>query len=202
MPKREIHFLHSGASSSPPHIRELHSYICDGSEGIIEFDGHYYLSNGSETPLYLQSSKSLPTKEIIFTQLLSDTPKYVTRAPHPYQPLELVPSHSSQNIEYVSYDVLEENLYLIEIYRRKIVECTDQISTIEDEDGEEMKVCFFPTARQRLYFRVLETNPSGARLSELRDILENEEKKRLDLYYATQRASYRGVTIDRQTQSN
>ena len=65
-----------------------------------------------------------------------------------------------------------------------------------------MNVCFFPTARQRLYFRVLETNPSGARLNELRNILENEEKKRLDLYYATQRASYRGVTIDRQTQSN
>jgi hypothetical protein len=32
----------------------------------------------------------------------------------------------------------------------------NEISEIDDEDGETMKVCFFPTNRIRLWFRVLE----------------------------------------------
>jgi len=197
MPKREITFIHCGG---PPYVSELYSYTCDGSEGIIEFDGYYRLNDG-EDDVY-KSCKSLPSKELFIEQILSDTPKYVSRAPHPWQPLELDPSHSSQNIEYVSYDILEDNLYLIEVYRRETIECTNQISTIEDEDGEEMNVCFFPTDRQRIYFRVLETNMPHARFVELREMLEKQETERYNAYYASQRASYRGVTIDRQTQSN
>ena len=44
--------------------------------------------------------------------------------------------------------------YTIEIYKRIIHESTDKISEIE-EDGEPMRVCFFPTNRQTIYFRIL-----------------------------------------------
>ncbi len=197
MPKREVEFERCGG---PPYVSELYSYTCDGSEGIIEFDGYYRLNDGEGD--YYKSYKSLPSKELFCTRLVSDTPKYVTRALNPWQPLELDPSHSSQNIEYVSYDILETNLYLIEVYRRETIECTNQISTIEDEDGEEMNVCFFPTDHQRIYFRVLETNMPNERFFELRDMLEKQEKDRMNAYYTSQRATYRGVTIDRQTQTN
>lgn len=196
MPKREIQFLHCGR---PPYIRELISYTCDGSEGIIEFDGYYYLYDEEDD--YYNWCKTLPAKEIFFAQLHSDTPKYVTRTRQPWQPLELDPAHSSkEEITYLTYDVLELDIYLVEVYKREIVECTNRISRMQDDDGEEMNVCFSPTNRQRLYFRVLEANPTSERLRELEDMIEKEEKDRMDQYYAEQRASYRGVTIDRQTQ--
>jgi hypothetical protein len=50
-----------------------------------------------------------------------------------------------------------EYLYAdVEVERREKGEPTDSYSTIDDGDGEEMNICFFPTAIQRLYFRVLE----------------------------------------------
>jgi hypothetical protein len=189
--------------NTPPFIRELFSYRNDGSEGMIEFDGYYRINDGTNE-MY-KSCKSLPSREIFFEQLYSDTPKYVTRPQWKYQVLENfvvepVDSNPPQEITYATYDLLEQNVYLVEIYRREIVECTDQISTIEDEDGEPMRVCFSPTDRQRIYFRVLEVNPTGARIDELKRDIEKEETDRMNQYYAEQRASYRGVTIDRQTQ--
>lgn len=197
MPKRDVMFTHCGG---PPHIRELHSYTCDGSEGIIEFDGYYRLNDGTDD-CYV-SCKSLPAKEIISAQLLSDTPRIVSRPNRSSHVIELDSYTTFENMSYTSYDILEDNLYLIEVYRRETIECTNQISTIEDEDGEEMNVCFFPTDRQRLYFRVLEIISSNTRFVELRDILEKQDSDRMNAYYASQRAAYRGVAIDRQTQSN
>jgi hypothetical protein len=196
MPKRDIQFLHCGR---PPYIRELVSYTCDGSEGIIEFDGYYRLNDGTDE--MHASCKSLPAREIFFAQLHSDTPRYVTRTRQPWQPLELDPAHSSkEEITYLTYDLLEQDVYIVEVYKREIIECTDQISTIEDEDGEPMRVCFTPTDRQRIYFRVLEVNPTNERIDEVQRVIEKEEKDRMNQYYAEQRASYRGVTIDRQAQ--
>jgi hypothetical protein len=68
------------------------------------------------------------------------------------QKLRMTYRHTTgQNREVVEY------LYAdVEVYRREKGKATDSYSTIEDDDGEEMNVCFFPTAIQRLYFRVLE----------------------------------------------
>ena len=55
-----------------------------------------------------------------------------------------------------SCNILEYKEYIIEIYRRVIHESTDKISEIED-DGVPMSVCFFPTDKQTIYFRILET---------------------------------------------
>jgi hypothetical protein len=54
------------------------------------------------------------------------------------------------------YNIIEEYMYLIEIYKRVIHESTDKYTEIE-EDGMPMKVCFFPTNKQTIYFRILET---------------------------------------------
>ena len=196
MPKREVEFVHCGR---PPYIRELHSYTCDGSEGIIEFDGYYRLNDGDDD--FYEHCKSLPSKELICTLLLSDTPRIVPRL-YPSHLVDICASDSSEVQTCLSYSILEQNTHLIEVYRRETIECTNQISRIEDEDGEEMNVCFFPTDRQRLYFRVLETNMPNERFIELRDIIEKTEKDRQNAYYASKRAVYPGVSIDRQTQSN
>jgi hypothetical protein len=45
--------------------------------------------------------------------------------------------------------------YEVEFYRREIIKNTNAYSTIEEDDGTEMNVCFFPTDRQRVYFKVL-----------------------------------------------
>jgi hypothetical protein len=51
---------------------------------------------------------------------------------------------------------LESLQYIIEIYKKVIHENTDVISEIEDNNRDTMRVCFFPTNRQTIYFRVLE----------------------------------------------
>jgi hypothetical protein len=53
------------------------------------------------------------------------------------------------------FNELENRLFQIEIYKREKIENTDVISTIDDEDGGEMDVCFFPTDIQIIYFKVL-----------------------------------------------
>ncbi len=44
---------------------------------------------------------------------------------------------------------------LIEISRRELITNTSRYSEHE-EDGHEMKICFFPTHRQRIWFRIIE----------------------------------------------
>jgi hypothetical protein len=61
-----------------------------------------------------------------------------------------------QLFEKEAYKELECLQYIVEVYKKVIHENTDVISDIDDGDGENMKVCFFPTNRQTIYFRVLE----------------------------------------------
>ena len=63
---------------------------------------------------------------------------------------KLISISSFRNKELVDY-----HLYHVSIYRRQIIKNTDVISTIEDGGGSEMNVCFFPTSRQRFFFKVL-----------------------------------------------
>jgi hypothetical protein len=197
MPRHDLTFMNCGR---PPHIRELVSYACDGSEGIIEFDGYYYINDSSDS--CYSTCKSLPAKEILHVVSYSDNPPQVRYEMQPSLLPDADGTRPLVQVMHTKYEIIDDNFYLIEIYKRETIRCTNQISTIEDDDGEEMNVCFFPTDLQRLYFRVIETNPTHARFAELTTILEQEEKTRQDMFYAEQRASYRGVTIDRQTQSN
>jgi hypothetical protein len=118
-------------------------YFCDGKMGHIHFNGYYYVED--HAPPYLEDRPRrhdtwLPQKLIMFMQLVEKEPYKV----------EVV-----DNATRSYYKDLENHQYIVEIYKRVIHEKTDVISTVEDEDGDEMNVCFFPTNRQTIYFRVL-----------------------------------------------
>jgi hypothetical protein len=60
------------------------------------------------------------------------------------------------NVTTSYYKELECLQYIIEVYKKVIHKNTDVISEIDDGYGENTRVCFFPTNRQTIYFRVLE----------------------------------------------
>lgn len=138
MTTRQINFYdyEERTSRKTPYIcnQEPIEYFCDGKEGYIHFDGYYYVENHG--PPYLEDEALgprrydvwLPQKLTMFVQLF----------------------------EKETYKELECLQYIVEIYKKVIHENTDVISDIEEGDGEKMKVCFFPTNRQTIYFRVLE----------------------------------------------
>jgi hypothetical protein len=128
--ENRIGFAHSGRVT--PYMRKVFGYAIDGSEGTVEFDGHYYVSE-PDSP---RKGRSLPKIEFL-----------------------LVKKEGEER---------ESDMYVVEVYRQEKLECTDVISTIDDDEGGEMSVCFFPTDHQRLYFRVLEKNPTHERYLEIR----------------------------------
>ena len=154
MTTRQVNFYGSikGGNQQTPYIcgQEPIEYFCDGKEGYIHFDGYYYVEN--HAPPYPEDealehwdrprrhSEWLPQKLIMFMQLLEKEPYKV----------EVV-----DNVTRSYYKDLENVQYNVEIYKMIIHEKTDVISQIDDEDGEPMNVCFFPTNRQTIYFRVL-----------------------------------------------
>jgi len=101
-------------------------YKCDEKEGSIYFNGYYYIEDGP------------PSHNTRYDKWL---PRTVTMGVGKEDPLN-------------NYNILDYKEYVIEIYKRVIHESTDIISEIED-DGERMSVCFFPTNKQTIYFRVL-----------------------------------------------
>ena len=65
-------------------------------------------------------------------------------------------------MDYYFYDEGKktEAFYEIEVYKRDFIKNTSTISEDLEEDGSVMKVCFFPTHKQTVYFRVLSTYAS------------------------------------------
>ena len=140
-----------------PYIKgqEPIEYICDGKEGSILFDGYYYVEDHG--PPYPEDSDPdlkpwerprrysewLPKKCMMFMKRRETEP-----SKEEYDEVE--------KCTRIYYNYLEQQNYMIEIYKRVIHECTDEISEIEDDDGSPMNVCFFPTNKQTIYFRVLE----------------------------------------------
>lgn len=147
----EVHFL-----SNDPIIyvrgQEAIEYMCDGREGFVHFDGYYYVEDTAppypedldpDAPYVRRRENHLP--QTLYMQM-----KKREKEPSKEEYDEL------EKYTRISYNVLEEYMYKIEIYKRVIHESTDKYSKIDD-DGEPMTVCFFPTNRQTVYFRVLET---------------------------------------------
>ncbi len=123
----DIYFIHSNHGSQvTPYIMRLFAYEVEGSEGMIEFDGHYYVYDAN-LPTKLLMSFSLREKEGF------------KKEGHPNS---------------IFYNVIRKADLLIEVHKREKIECTDRISKIEDWGGEEMDVCLFPTDRQKIYFNI------------------------------------------------
>uniref|UniRef100_A0A6C0KW32 Uncharacterized protein n=1 Tax=viral metagenome TaxID=1070528 RepID=A0A6C0KW32_9ZZZZ len=125
--------------------QQTFEYVCDGITGSLCFDRYYYI----------EDSEPVKKEEARYSDWLPQTlDMYVKRREvEPYK--NVVNEHGYTTF---FYTVVEEHLYTIEIYKRVIHESTDQISQVEDEDGEEMNVCFFPTNKQTIYFRILAKN--------------------------------------------
>ena len=151
----EIYFRSIGETPfRTPYIRdeETVEYICDGNEGTICFDGYYYVED--HAPPYPEDdemkswerptrySEYLPQKLHLYMK---------RREKEPYKQ-----EVDEKGISTSYYTIIEEYMYLIEIYKRVIHELTDKYTEIE-EDGMPMKVCFFSTNKQTIYFRILET---------------------------------------------
>lgn len=125
-------FVFYSNSIRKPYIQELIDYNIDSikQEGHIQFNGYYYVDD-SEFPINM----------CFITQLREDMPSKT----------EILATGGIQQ----TFNILETNMYHVEFYKRETIEDTSVTSVIEDEDGEEMNVCFFPTAQQKIYFRVL-----------------------------------------------
>ncbi len=125
---RQFHFYSSDRRE--PFIRTLYDYQLskDGKEGHIHFNGYYYVLD-----------EEFPRRVYIITTLREDTP---------------IEEETTDSYSMCSYRHLEEKFYSIEIYRREKIRNTSEYGDIE-EDGQQMRVCFFPTDEQKIYFRVL-----------------------------------------------
>ena len=130
------------------HGQEPIEYFCDGKEGYIHFDGYYYVEN--HAPPYLEDEAIdgpcrynawLPQKLVMFSRIFE-------KEPYKVEVLD--------NTTKSYFKEIESLQYIVEIYKKEIHENTDVISEIEDDNRDTMRVCFFPTNRQTIYFRVLE----------------------------------------------
>jgi hypothetical protein len=163
--KLEVYFHTTDSSRKLPYVMEEEPIIftCDGTEGSITFDGYYYVED--HAPPYPEDealkpwerptrhSEWLPKVLQLYVKRRETEPYKVERIePTDFDPLIGIESFGGTTYY---YKTLEEYAYEIEIYRRVVHESTDRISEEEDEDGTPMRVCFFPTNRQTLYFRVL-----------------------------------------------
>jgi hypothetical protein len=132
---RNIHFdiVHPQDSRITFYICKLYDYSNTGENGLIEFNGYIYYDIGNETNYNRSLSKSLLCMTEYSTEgvVNSDAPEITT------------------------YSCIQHHMYEVEFYRREIIKNTNAYSTIEEDDGTEMNVCFFPTNYQRVYFKVL-----------------------------------------------
>jgi hypothetical protein len=151
MTTREVYFYQyeEDTHQQTPYIcgQEPIEYLCDGKEGYIHFNGYYYVEN--HAPPYLEDEVLRPRRYDVW---LPQKLKMITqlREKEPYKE-EVV-----DNVTTSYYKELECLQYIIEVYKKVIHKNTDVISEIGDDDGENTRVCFFPTNRQTIYFHVLE----------------------------------------------
>jgi uncharacterized protein YkvS len=139
-----------------PYVRDGDTvvYDCDGKEGSIEFNGYYYVESGpppypedSDTTLKPWEKPQRRSEWLPKKCLMSMT----YREKEPYK----IVSDKKEMCSYLYYNELKKDCYIIEIYKMEKYESTDEISQIEDGD-EMMDVCFFPTNKMKIWFRVLD----------------------------------------------
>ena len=147
-----FHKLSEGNSRNP-YVTEEGSikFECDGKEGTIYFNGYYYVENhappypedeGLEGWQRQRHSEWLPQKKLM-TLVFGNKIHCNDKCNQDKYCL-----HSEfTNDKYETYE--------IEIYKKDTHESTDVISKVEDGNGEDMDICFFPTDFITLHFRVL-----------------------------------------------
>lgn len=134
-----------------PYIQELIDYKYNDvtKEGQIKFNGYYYVDDERELPKVTFMHMILNEEEPYKVEDVTDTDSSFSLR---MKELGIVCGTCTKYY----YNELENRLFKIEFYKREKIENTDVISRIDDDEGGEMDVCFFPTDIQILYFRVLE----------------------------------------------
>lgn len=122
-------------------IQTFYKYHATSTEGYIEFDGYLYWNIGEEQEFPRTLTRALLTVAEIAKEGVYNS---VTGSTH--------------------HELLACHIYEVEFTRRVLIKNTNSYSTIEEEDGSEMNVCFFPTEHQVLHFRILQDIPKGAPL--------------------------------------
>jgi len=133
MGKYDIHFQKVNPEDfNVPYVRHGDSvvYESNGNEGTLAFNGYFYVENDPEdSKKPRRYSESLPKKVFMSLRHYDEEP----------------------------YKEYENVFYKIEIYKVELYESTNEISEIDGDDGEEpMRVCFFPTNKMKIWFRILE----------------------------------------------
>jgi hypothetical protein len=148
----EAYFIHVRIEDWPPHIlgQTPIAYECDGSQGYITFNGSYYVEN--HPPPYPED-EALPKWE--------RPRRYTTYLPQTHFLFIKIRDPTDGS------GTALNTIYMIEVYKKVIHECTDQYGMADLGDGELTRVCFTPTNRQTLYFKVLEVIQSNEHLREL-----------------------------------
>lgn len=76
------------------------------------------------------------------------------------------------------YRTVEDKFYEVEIYDRIKIENTSSYDEVDEEDGSKMRICYFPTHEQKIYFKVLNTfNDFEAFLERTKEYFTEEQKK-------------------------
>ena len=133
MAGRSIQFYNPNSGPNL-YVQTITEYVNNGVEGHLQFNGYYYISDEPDpTNIY---AKHLPQKHLMHYTHNEDEPWDV-----------------SGNTSY--FRPIENSMYLVNIHTRKIINNTDVISEIDDDDGGRMDVCFFPTNEQIIYFTVI-----------------------------------------------
>ena len=159
--------MHVKIEDWPPYImgQKPIAYECDGKEGYITFNGTYHVEN-HPPPYPEDEALSRWERPRRYTEYLPKTHflSVKKRESDPYR------VDVSANVTRNHYRIFEESLYMVEVYKKVIHECTDHYGPVDLEgDGEFTQVCFTPTNKQTVYFRVLETIESS---TQLKDFIE------------------------------
>ena len=147
-----------GESRCVPYIANEEGvvYTCEscviGAEGTLTFDGYFYVNDAAELS---PEEEQLPEWErpTRYGRHLPMQLRMVMQK-REKEPCRREIDEKGWTVCY--YNTLEAHDCIIEVYKRVTHESTNRMSEIEDGGGEPMTVCFFPTNRQTLYFRIVE----------------------------------------------
>lgn len=112
-----------------PYIHDLIEYNISETDGFIHFDGYYYVLN-----------EEFPQRVFFNTRVREEKPYEEETTEEGYR---------------AKYKIVEDLFYEIEIYDRVKIENTSSYDEVEEEDGSKMRICYFPTYEQKIFFKVI-----------------------------------------------
>jgi hypothetical protein len=112
-----------------PYVQKLIQFNIFDNEGFIHFDGYYYVMN-----------EEFPTRVFFNTTVREDKP---------YE------EETREDGHHAKYKIIEDDFYEIEIYDRIKIENTSSYDEVDEEDGSKMRICYFPTYEQKIFFKVI-----------------------------------------------